>query len=116
MLRNFVIDSGTSLGASANGSAVSVDKNYGGFAIACVISSASSLNGTLKLQASLDAVTDSSLIASTSWADVPDSTVTVTTDGVTLYDVSDKNWKWVRVVYTRTGGSGSLTTTFNENQ
>lgn len=113
MLRNFDIDSATSLGASANGTAVSVDKTKY-FAIACVISSASSLNGTLKMQASLYSGIAAD-IPSGSWIDATPAT-TVTVDGGTLFEAAMAQYKWVRIVYTRTGGSGALTTTFNENQ
>lgn len=109
MLRNFNVDSATSLAASVDGTAIPVDKNYEGFTIAAVISSASSLNGTLKLQAAIDAAA-----TPTNWFDITAAT-TVTADGVTGWDINSVNYRWVRVVYTRTGGSGTMTTTFNEN-
>lgn len=113
MLRSFDIDVATSLAASVNGAGVPVDKNKEGFAVACEISAASSLNGSLKLQASLKRSLPTD--ADTSWADVSGSDTAVTVNGCTVFDVDRKNWRWVRVVYTRTGGSATMTTTFNEN-
>lgn len=110
-LRNFVIDSAVSIGASANGAAVSVDKNVSGFCVAGVVSAGSSPVGVLKLQASID--TGSS---PTNWADTGLS-FSISADGTVIFNVAqDHNYKWVRTVYTRTSGSGTLNTTFNENQ
>jgi hypothetical protein len=110
VLRNFDIDAAVSLASSANGTAVSVMKQFEGFSLQAVISSASSLNGTLKLQAAIDSAT-----TPTNWADIGGTTAAVTADGVTMWSIGRHHFKWVRIVYTRTAGSGTMTTTINEN-
>lgn len=110
--RNFVVDSATSLGASANGTAIPVDKNQYGFSVQAVISGASSPVGTYKIQASIDAAA-----TPTNWSDVNNTTVAVSDNVNILHSFpADHNYRWVRTVYTRTSGSASMTTTFNENE
>lgn len=109
-LRNFVVDSAVSLGASADGTAIPVDKNIEGFCIAAVISSSSSPVGTLKLQACIDTGS-----TPTNWADISDSSTSAIADGTILWNIDAHSYKWVRTVYTRTSGSATMTTTFNEN-
>lgn len=111
--RNQTIDSAVALGSSGNGTAVKVDRNRSGFSIAAIVSSSSSLNTALKLQASLDPANPP---ASTSWGDITGMSQTITADGCYIYDVAQRNWQWIRLVNTNTGGTGNVTTTFNENE
>lgn len=110
MLRNFAVDSAVSLASSSNGSSVGIQTNYNGFSMQAVISGSSSLNGTLKLQAAID-----SGDTPTNWADIAGTTAAVTADGVTMWNIGRHHFRWVRIVFTRTAGSGTMTTTFNEN-
>ena len=55
--------------------------------------------GILKLQASNDGAI---------WSDITDSTVNVSGPGDTLYNLSEMGYNRLRLVYTRTSGSGSI--------
>lgn len=110
VLRNQDIDSAVSLATSSNGTALLVDRQHAGFCLQSVISGASSLNGTLKLQAAID--TGNTAI---NWADIGGTTAAVTADGVVMWSVGRHHFKWTRIVWTRTAGSGTMTTTLNEN-
>ncbi len=56
-------------------------------------------DGTLKLQASNDGET---------WDDVPSSSLIISAAGHTLYNVTDVFYKYVRVYFEFSSGSGSL--------
>lgn len=43
------------------------------------------------------------------WTDVADSATTVSAAGDVFYDVRDSAARWVRVVWTQTSGSGTIT-------
>jgi len=63
--------------------------------------------GTLKLQASLDTTNKHSLVPTGSgWSDIPDSSQAVAAAGDHLW-IDTRKYKWVRVAYTATSGSGS---------
>ena len=53
--------------------------------------------GSIKLQGSNDGV---------NWADVPDTTVTVSGAGGTLWNVRDVFYSWIRCSFANTGGAG----------
>jgi len=59
--------------------------------------------GTIKLQASLDRTT---------WNDVSNSSTAISAAGSTLWNISDVQYPYLRVVYTRDSGSGVLTVKF----
>lgn len=56
--------------------------------------------GTLSLQASLD---------QTTWTDIAGATAAVAAAGSSLFNVSDLTYPYMRLVYTKTSGTGSLT-------
>ncbi len=110
MQRNQNIDAAVSLAASSNGTVIKVEKQFEGFALQAVISGSGSLNGTLKIQAAIDTGD-----TPTNWADIGGTTAAVIADGVTMWSIGRHHFKWVRIVFTRTAGTGNLTTTLNEN-
>lgn len=59
--------------------------------------------GTFKLQSSSDVTNNPALV--TNWNDVPDSSQVISAPGLHQWTVGDP-YKWIRVVYTRTGGDG----------
>jgi len=76
--------------------------NVGGFhdvAVSSVVTDASSLNGTLKLQGSVDG---------TNWADISGLTGSITANGTTIYKVNANPYQFVRLVWTSSAGSGTL--------
>lgn len=92
------LETARSLGASFNGNSFNVT-GFHDLAVSSVISGASTLNGVLKLQGSVDG---------TNWADVSGATATLTADGTTIYSVANNSYQFVRLVWTRTTGSGTL--------
>ena len=76
--------------------------NVGGFhdvAVSSVVTNASTLNGTLKLQGSVDG---------SNWADVPSTSATLNSNGTTIFNVANNSYQFVRLVWTRNAGSGTL--------
>lgn len=69
-----------------------------------------SASGTLKIQVSNDMVDLASQV--THWTDYTGSDETVSGAGDVLWNMSFVGYRWVRMVYTRTSGSGSLNATF----
>lgn len=74
--------------------------------------------GTIKLQASNDPETNDTMPLGvpqplpTNWADIANSTFTLTASGDTMWNVSQVAYNYVRVVYTDTSG-GTSTATMN---
>lgn len=71
-------------------------------------------NGAFKLQASIDPVepspNNSNEPTITNWEDVADSSYSVTgAAGSYTWNVSNAFYRWVRVVYTNTSSTGTLT-------
>ena len=67
--------------------------------------------GTIKLQASADPLTNTTIPLDdslpTNWVDVADSTFTVTAAGQNMWNVREVAYNWVRVVYTDASGGTS---------
>lgn len=73
-------------------------------AVQVEIGTASSLSGTLKLQATN--------VDGTGWTDIPSATVTYTTVSAAqnwLYNIDTPAYMFVRLVWTRTAGTGTCT-------
>lgn len=72
----------------------------------------SSPTGTFKVQVSNDTqlITESGDIGATvnNWSDVSGSSVSVTASGDVAWNLPNTGFRWVRVVYTRSSGSGTL--------
>lgn len=110
MLRNNkLLMNAVSLGASVNSSAYRIE-NFTHVALQAVITGASSLNGAFKLQGSCD---NPDASAPTNWSDITSSSATVTADGDVLWNIVDPSYNWIRVVYTRTGGSATVSVRVN---
>lgn len=75
--------------------------NMFGYSIQAVFTG--SPNGAFKLQASLDGA---------NWDDIADSSESVTEAGNIVWNVSSVQYPQVRVVYTRSSGTGSLSLYF----
>lgn len=76
--------------------------------------------GVLKVQASNDQGTDNVGTGVTNWSDIPASgslnPATVSVSGASgngLFEIREAGYKWIRVVYTRTSGTGSIAITIN---
>lgn len=72
--------------------------------------------GTIKLQASNDPETNTTVPLSnappTHWVDIANSSFAITTPGNTMWNVREIGYNYVRVVYTD-GSSGAATTTMS---
>lgn len=80
-------------------------------AIAATVSGSATLNGTIKLQASCDHGQRSGQAPPTgvtNWVDIAGTTSTITADGSTMWNLSGVGFKWLRAVYTRTAGTGTV--------
>lgn len=97
---NMIPNGAVSLGASANLAAVSLE-HISNYSIQIVFTGTPS--GTFKLQCSNDELSPSN------WTDVGSSDQAVTTAGDLVWNVENAGYKWVRVVYTRSSSTGSLT-------
>ena len=71
------------------------------------------VTGSFKLEASNDDVDLEDYAnggkSPTNWSTVASSSVAIVAAGDVLYTVSEVPYRWVRVVYTNSGGAGSLT-------
>lgn len=90
--------------------------NMIGFAIQAVITGTPV--GIIKLQGSCDAGTvgaNSPPIGTgvTNWNDIADSSQAVSAAGIIDWNYNGAFFKWVRVVYTSTSGTGNITVTIN---
>jgi hypothetical protein len=94
------VETARALGASFDGNSFTVGGIHS-VGISNVVSDASSLNGTLKLQGSVDG---------TNWADVASQTATITTNGTTIFMIANNPYQFIRLVWTRTAGTGTLNT------
>ncbi len=99
---NFI--SSGDLGGSFNSDPIALYRSEG-FNIQLIFSGSPS--GTFKLQSSDCLTFNPSDIPSNSWTDVADSDQSISAAGDHEWVVSDK-YKWIRVVYTRTSGTGSV--------
>lgn len=65
-------------------------------------------NGSIIVQVSNDMVNSSAAIAANSWVDYTNTSQTITTAGNFLWNFTNQNMKWLRVVYTFSSGTGTL--------
>lgn len=91
----------TSLGASFNGNALRV-LDHTGFSIWLKWTGASAA-GTFKLQAGVANGTPSS------WEDISGASVVAAGAGQALFNISNAYYSHVRIVFTRTSGTGTIT-------
>lgn len=88
-----------------------------GFSIQAIITGTAA--GTMKLQGSNDPVPDSDFPSTpvwtpTNWTDVANSSEPVTGAGTLMYDFNQcPGYNWVRVVYTSSSGTGTISLRFN---
>jgi len=96
-----IVDNGTSLAASFNGNTID-GRQARSLLIQAVVSNAAALNGTLAVHASADGL---------AWGLLGTLTVTITTSGTNLFDITVTSVPFFRLVWTSTAGTGTLTST-----
>jgi hypothetical protein len=106
-----------SMGATATSDAIRIE-NIGAYALQMVWSGGGAPNGTFKLQGSNDLgpqpPTSTSTVQSVAnWTDLANSSQTISADGDHMWNVSQAGYRWVRVVYTRSSGTGTMAGRFN---
>lgn len=66
--------------------------------------------GTISLQGSLDPVSSPASVSN--WSDISGSSVAVSGANSTLWNVSDAHYTWVRIKFTFTSGTGTMTESY----
>lgn len=103
-----------SVAATATGDPFPV-KNMTLVSVTLAVTGGTSPTGTFKLQGCNDAgdaqTAGAAAIADlANWADIANATSAITTNGVTSISVADLAFRWVRVVFTYTSGTGGTVT------
>jgi hypothetical protein len=80
-----------------------------GYALQCVYTG--SPDGSLRIEVSCDTTDFPSRIVN--WDTLGSSTVLITTAGITTYNVDMQYYKWMRVYYDFSAGSGVLNVVYN---
>ncbi len=103
-----------SLAASFNGAAFTVEQMLN-YAAEVIWSDAGALSGTLKLQGCNDAYeppTGNAMYLiedpSAHWVDISSSSIPVAGSSSFLYDVAEVGYRYYRLVYTKTAGTGTM--------
>lgn len=96
------------MSANISSEAILLDQIYG-FAMQAVYSG--SPVGTLKIQVSCDITNDRSNVVN--WDDLAGSSVAISASGITTYNVDAQFYKWIRIVYVFTSGTGALNVAYN---
>lgn len=117
---NDVIWTDVSLGATVNSNPIPVESIV--YMDVSATWTGASADGTLKLQVSNDDPTSGDDLAPTitNWYDAisngsitPSAAVTVSGAGSARWEVKEFGFKWVRLVFTRTSGTGTINARFN---
>lgn len=108
--------SAQSLASTVTGPACGLDQDFG-YSIQAIYSTAGTLAGTFKLQASLNynpgTPQSGGAYNAGDWADIDGSSVLISGAGTWIWEDAQAMYPWVRLVYTAAGGdSGSLTQYF----
>lgn len=97
-------------------SVINLMNNYA-FSIQCIWSGGAAPIGNFKLQGSNDNADQNginAIIVPTNWTDINSSVQPISgTPGSLLFDVTECSYRWARVVYLRTSGSGTLQANLN---
>ena len=106
-----------SLGATATSDPFPV-KNMTLACVAMTATGGGSPTGTLKLQASVDEGHDpgtglDDVSGLSTWVDIDDASQAITTDGTVMINLTDIGYRWIRAVWTRTSGTGTLAVRVN---
>lgn len=117
-ISNDAIFTSQSLGASVNSEAIPVDSLVY-MDISATVTGATA-DGTLKIQVSNDAPVTGQYSDVVNWYDavssgsiVPSTAVTVSGAGSHRWELKEFGYKWVRLVFTRVSGTGTINARFN---
>lgn len=112
---NTLIINAGDLASDVTSEAVTLESMFG-YAIQCVLTGAPV--GALKLQASCDIGTNAASASAagtgiTNWNDLTGTTTAISAAGTFLFNQDAQYYKWVRVVYTATSGTGAISARIN---
>lgn len=99
--------------ANFNGNAVDFEQVYS--ASFMVVFSDAATTGTLKFQASNDPAIGGNMASfvPTNWVDIPSASSAVVAGGSILISLGAVSYRWVRPVWTRTAGAGTVKINMN---
>ena len=103
-----IISGGDMSQASITSNTIDLDSIFG-FAIQAVYTGTAV--GTLDVQGSCDDVASPSLV--TNWTPVT-SSASINAPGNTMVNLTNANYRWLRIVYTKTSGTGTLNVNMQE--
>lgn len=83
--------------------------NFTGYSLQAKVVGATA-EGSILLQASDDNIAPAGIV---NWIDIANSTVSVSGSGITFYNTSDAFYKYVKLCYIRTSGTGTLDVIYN---
>jgi hypothetical protein len=96
------------MSADVESSPILLDQIYG-FAMQAVYTGAP--DGVLKIQVSCDITSFADKVVN--WDDLASSSVIISAAGITTYNVDAQFYKWVKIVYTFSAGTGVLNVAYN---
>lgn len=105
-----ITSSGDMAQATLSSDPINLDQKYG-FSIQVMFTDAPV--GTLKIQGSCDLGTNGIGSGVTNWSDIPGQTIAVAAAGNGMFSVDATYYKWARLFYTKTSGTGALTARMN---
>jgi len=116
ILNETIIDNGDASG-DLTSDAVLLDFHLG-YCVSATVTTSGSIGGSLALQGAVDfgGSSPSQSVNATDvadWVDIAGSTQTITGAGVVTWNVEGAYYKWVRLVYTSTSGTGNITAKIN---
>jgi hypothetical protein len=109
--QNVQIVTNGDLSAASVTSSVVLLENIAGYTVQCILTG--SPVGVLKLQLSCDFGTDLAGTGVANWTDLTGYTANITAASGVAFNADFSNYRWVRLVYTRTSGTGSLNARIN---
>jgi len=101
----YVIATAQSLGANYTSPQIAKEQQQGIY-VQAVVTGGTSPTGTWAIQSSADG-------SAASWNTVTSTSQSITGNGVTSWNLTGQNYKFFRVIYTFTSGSGSAAITAN---
>ena len=103
--KSFVIYNAASMGASVASSGVDVSK-ADTISVQAVWAGGGAPNGSFEVQISNDDVANVASV--TNWSTYPSSAIAITTDGDLSYHIANVGFRYMRIFYTRTGGTATI--------
>ncbi len=114
LLSDSLISAPVDISANWESAPIAIDQMWH-YCFVGTVASGTAPTGTFKLQMSADPVNSTALgtndnsVKAQNWVDVPNKSVAITDNGNIVIEVQNAGYSWVKVVYTKTSGTGNLT-------